>query len=94
MTSLLKEVKQTVKNWWLFAILGILLIIGGIYVITVPVESYVTLSIFFSVMIFVNGIFDVVFSISNSKIINGWGWYLAGGILEILLGIVLMNYPG
>ena len=94
MTGILKEVKRTVKNWWLFVVLGIFFIIGGIWVMTTPLETYITLAIIFSVMIFVNGIFDVVFSISNSKIINGWGWYLAGGILEILLGIVLMNYPG
>lgn len=94
MTSLLKELKQTINHWWLFLILGVLLIIGGIFVFTTPIESYISLSIFFSVMIFFNGIFDVVFSISNHKMLKGWGWYLAGGVLEILLGIFLMYYPG
>lgn len=94
MSGLLKEVKRTVKNWWLFLVLGVLLIIGGIYVLTTPAESYVTLAIFFSVLIFVNGIFDVVFAISNHKIIQGWGWHLAGGVLEIVLGVVLMSHPG
>jgi uncharacterized membrane protein HdeD (DUF308 family) len=88
-----KDLKQTIKNWWLFVILGVLLIIGGIWVMMTPLESYIALAIVFSVMIFVNGIFDVIFSISNSKILKGWGWYLAGGILEILMGIVLMIHP-
>lgn len=93
MASLLKEVKQSIKNWWLFLILGILLIIFGIWVMMTPLESYITLAIFFSVMVFVNGIFDIVFSISNSKVLKGWGWHLTGGILETLLGVVLMIHP-
>ncbi len=89
-----QEVKRSVKNWWLFVVLGIFFIIGGIWVMTTPLESYITLAIFFSVMIFVNGIFDIVFSISNSNMLKGWGWHLAGGILEVLMGIVLMIHPG
>jgi len=89
-----KQVKQTVKNWWLFVILGILLIAAGIYVMTVPVESYITISIFLSIMVLVNGIFDIIFAISNRQLLKGWGWYLSGGILQVILGYVLMNHPG
>jgi uncharacterized membrane protein HdeD (DUF308 family) len=92
--TILKQVKQTVKNWWLFVILGILLIAAGIYVMTVPVESYITLSIFLSIMVLVNGIFDIIFAISNRQLLKGWGWYLSGGILQVILGYVLMNHPG
>lgn len=94
MPGLLKEVKRSVKNWWLFLIMGIFMIIGGIYVMFIPLESYITLSIFFAAMVFVNGIFDIAFSISNYKVLKGWGWHLAGGILETLMGIVLMIHPG
>lgn len=93
MTSLLKEVKRTVKNWWIFLILGIILVIFGIWVMMTPLESYITLAIFFSVMVFVNGIFDIAFSISNSNLLKGWGWHLAGGIFETLLGVILMIHP-
>ncbi len=58
-----------------------------------PEESYVTLAIFFSIMVFLNGVTDSAFSISNSDLIKGWGWHLAGGVLELLLGIFLMIYP-
>jgi len=93
MSSLLKEVKQTIKNWWLFVLMGVLLLIGGVWVMMTPIESFIGLSIVFSVIVFVNGFFDVLFSISNNKILKGWGWYLAGGILEILMGIVLIIHP-
>ena len=93
MAGFIKNAKRTIKNWWLFVILGILLILTGIWVIRTPVESYVSLAILFSIMVFVNGIIDIAFSISNSEYIKGWGWKLAGGILEMLLGVFLMIYP-
>ena len=30
---------------------------------------------------------------SATKIINSWGWYLAGGIIDLLIGIYLVFYP-
>jgi len=94
MTNLLGKVTRTVKHWWLFVILGILMIIGGIWVFRTPLESYVGLSIIFSIMVFVSGTFDVAFSLSNRDILKDWGWHLTGGILKVLLGIVLVIYPG
>ncbi len=92
--NILNRVKQTVKYWWLFVVLGAALIASGIYVMTVPLESYVTLSVFLSIMVLINGIFDIVFAISNRHLLKGWGWYLSGGVLEVLLGYILMNHPG
>lgn len=65
----------------------------GIYVFTVPLETYFTLSILFSLSFMASGIFDIFFSIQNSKSLNGWGWYLVSGILSLLIGIYLIAYP-
>ncbi len=90
----MEEVKSTIKNWWLFLVLGILLIAGGIMLAGDPVDAYIGLSIFASVWIFVSGVFSITFAVSNSQVLPGWGWYLAGGILEFLLGVLLMCFPG
>ncbi len=29
----------------------------------------------------------------NKKTISSWGWYLAGGIIDLLIGIYLVFYP-
>ncbi len=34
-----------------------------------------------------------LFAVGNKKIINSWGWYLAGGIIDLLIGIYLVFYP-
>ena len=93
MPGILKQVKRSIKHWWLFVLLGVFLIIGGIWCLMTPLESYITLAIFFSAMVFVNGVFDVAFSLANSKVLKGWGWHLAGGVFETLIGIVLMIHP-
>ncbi|MFV0390590.1 MAG: HdeD family acid-resistance protein, partial [Paludibacteraceae bacterium] len=36
---------------------------------------------------------DIFFSIKNHKVLNGWGWYLVGGIISFIMGIYLLIYP-
>lgn len=93
MSNILSKSISTIKNWWLFLLSGIVLIVGGFYVSFTPQESYLTLAWVFSILVFINGFSNIVFSISNRKYIPGWGWYLTGGVFEILTGIILISYP-
>ena len=94
MSNFISQSIATIKNWWLFLLSGIVLIAGAIYVFYAPEESYVSLAWLFSILVFVNGFSNVIFSISNRKQLPGWGWYLTGGIFEILTGVILIAYPG
>ncbi len=84
---------QTARQWYLILILGIILIIVGIWVFSTPVLSYATLSLLFAVSFFVTGILEIVYAISNRKEMNNWGWSLVGGIIDLLIGILLMALP-
>jgi|SRR5690606_6041195 len=92
-TTILRTVQSAVRNWWISLLLGILYIIAGIWVFQTPLASYVSLSIIFSVFIFISGISQIIFSISNKENIESWGWYLAGGILDLIIGILLITHP-
>ena len=94
MSNLISEAVSAIKHWWLLLILGIILLGGGIWVAFSPTEGFLALAIVFIALLLVNGIFQIIFSISNSNKMKGWGWYLAGGILEFLIGIYLWSYPG
>jgi len=85
--------ESKIKNWWVSLLIGVLYLIVGFWVFSTPLESYISLSIIFSVFIFVSGIFEIVFAISNRNRVNGWGWYLTGGILDLIIGILLMSNP-
>ncbi len=93
-TNIIEEVKSSVKNWWLSLIMGILFVGVSIMILFNPLQGYEALAIVFSVCMFVCGIFEIIFSISNKKTLSGWGWYLVGGCLDLLLGFLLIGIPG
>lgn len=93
MLTIFQTLTKSVKHWYIPLITGIIFIALGIYIFTVPVETYVVLSLFFSLSFIISGLFDIFFSVRNSKILLGWGWYLVGGLLSLAMGVFLMIYP-
>lgn len=87
--SLLEKSKQAIKYWWLLMLLGIALFVIGIVVFMYPAESYLSLSLVFGLVILASGIFEIVLSTTNKHYITGRGWMLAGGIIEVILGLIL-----
>lgn len=94
MSNLISKVSGTVKNWWVFLIIGILLILSAYWMFSTPVESFVGLATFFSALIFVSGLFSVFFALTNKDDIDNFGLYLASGILDVIVGFILLKYPG
>lgn len=94
MSNLISKVSGTVKNWWVFLVLGILLLISAYWMFSTPVESFIGLASLFSALIFVSGLFSVFFALTNKEDIDNFGLYLAGGILDVIIGFILLKYPG
>ena len=92
-TNFLKVIKNSVKHWYLPLITGILFIAVGILVFATPAESYVALSVIFSISFLITGAFDIFFSISNRNEMEGWGWDLSLGILSLLVGVLMIIHP-
>jgi len=80
------------RNWWLLSIIGIAMTVLGVWVYSNPIENYIALSIMFSVIMLASGISEISFSLSNSKIIKGWGWIFSAGIFDLILGIILITH--
>ena len=93
MSNVIDQITTTIKNWWLYLIFGILLIAFSIWVVMTPLESYLGLAFAFSILVFANGVSHIYFSVSNRKDLDGWGWYLASGIMELIVGLILVVYP-
>ena len=86
----LKEIRTDIKNWWIFLIKGILFIGVGIIVFANTLENYANLAGFFALSMMISGLFQKWFAILNSKEIEGWGWQLAVGIMEFVIGLILI----
>ncbi|MHA7101374.1 HdeD family acid-resistance protein [Roseivirga pacifica] len=91
--GLLQDIKAAANNWWVFIIMGAIFIILGFYIMSVPAESFVALTVLLAIGMFFDGIGDIFFSITNRTRMHGWGWHLAIGCMSALLGISLIMYP-
>lgn len=94
MENAISKIGETLKYWWVGVLLGILFLLLGFWVLQSPIESFVTFAIYFAIAYIISGIGAMAFSISNRESLDGWGWQLAGGILELILGIALLANPG
>ena len=88
--ALLESSKQTIRYWWLLLAVGLLLLAVGILIFLFPARSYLELSMLLGWVILLAGILEVVLSATNRHFITGRGWMLAGGIIEMILGLVLI----
>jgi uncharacterized membrane protein HdeD (DUF308 family) len=90
--TLLDTISKDIRNWWLFLLKGLFLLVVGILVFRYPVSSYVGLSIWFGAAILVSGLAQLFFSLTNTSM-KGWGWTLVSGIIDLIIGVYLLTYP-
>ncbi len=87
---LIERSKEAVRYWWLMLLIGIALLALGILVFVYPAQSYTGMAVVFGWVILASGILEVVLSASNDHFVTGRGWMLAGGIIQIILGLILV----
>ena len=93
MSTVVNTIKSGIKNWWWFLIMGVMSLVAGAAIFAKPAESYITLSVLFSIIMASTGFSQIVFSISERRYLKNWGWTLVSGILDFALGTYLMIYP-
>lgn len=94
LTFWIESSKQAVRYWWLLLLAGIALFVVGMLIFVFPARSYVGMSMLFGWVILLTGILEVLLSTANRHFITGRGWMLAGGIIEIVLGVILILNVG
>ncbi len=93
MTDAISRVAHSVKNWWVLLIMGVLMITGAIWMFKTPIESFAGIVLFFSMLILISGFLSVFFALSNKDDLDNWGIYLTGGILDVVVGVILLKHP-
>lgn len=79
--------------WWMPLITGLICVAIGIWCLCSPVASLETLAYAFAFCIIFAGVFNVTFAFGNTNRNTEWGWSLAIGIFEVLIGIWLYCLP-
>jgi len=79
---------------WLHIVLGVLFILGGIAGLTAPFQTFTVLAGLMGVFLIIKGTFDFALALMLRHDVDLWWMNLIVGILEILLGMWAMGYPG
>lgn len=75
-------------------IVGILSLVAGILVFVFPLESYVTLSVLFGILMVLVGASQLIIASASNNYLMMRGYVIVGGVLDVLLGMFLCLYPG
>ncbi len=91
--SFLNSIKDTIKHWYIPALVGVFFVIVSIVVFTSPAGSLLTLSFLFGLSFVFGGLAEAIFSLVNRRQMENWGWSLAFGIITFVVGISLTTHP-
>ncbi len=86
------DMERARKHWWLFLLLGIVLVIGGITAIAYPCISSVAAVMVLGIILIVSGVFTIIGAFWAGK----WSALLLQllvGILYIMAGIAIRDAP-
>ena len=74
----------------MFLLRGLLFILLGVYMFSAPFRSYVALSLLFGIIVLIAGVVELIHAFSNRHT-RSWWWHLLVGIIDLVLGIVLVS---
>lgn len=81
------------KVWWVALLKGVILLLLSIYVFRYPLDALVGVAFYIGISLLITGIFQAGISVSTRNVDANWGWALAGGLIDILFGFVLLSNP-
>ena len=91
--NLTAKAGRVIRHWWLLMLAGILCVAAGIAVFVFRMESYMSLSIIFGVLMLITGAAQLIIASTSGNYLAMKGYVVVGGILDLLLGIFLCVYP-
>ena len=85
--------KKTTISWWMYLIKGALIVVLGIWMLKMPMESFNAMLLFIGLIIAIGGVLETFLAVYYRKALKEWGWNFSAGILDILVGVLLIANP-
>lgn len=80
--------------WWAVLLRGVFAIVFGIVALVWPSVTVWALVVVFGAYAIVDGISAIIRSVQARKVESGWVWWLLGGVVSLIAGIVAFVWPG
>lgn len=88
------SLKRLSENWWLLLLQGVVSIIFGILMLIQPGATLAVLFVILGWFVLLNGVISIISAIGSAADHRPWGWRFAGGILGVLVGLIILRWPG
>jgi len=82
------------QNWWAVALRGVFAIIFALIALFVPGATILSLVLFFSAYMLVDGVITIVAAVRAASQHQRWGLLVFEGIVDIAVGVIAFLWPG
>jgi len=81
------------KNWWAFALRGVLGILFGLIAFVLPGVTMLSLVIVFAAYAIMDGVFAIIAAVRAAEHHQRWTLFLLEGVIGILAGVLAFVWP-
>lgn len=81
------------KNWWAFAIRGVLGIVFGLIAFVLPGVTMLSLVIVFAAYAITDGVFAIIAAVRAAEQHQRWTLFLLEGVIGIVAGVAAFLWP-
>jgi uncharacterized membrane protein HdeD (DUF308 family) len=82
------------RNWWAFAIRGVLGIAVGLITFVIPAATMLALVLLFAVYMLLDGVFSIVAAVRAARQHDRWGLLALEGVADLVAGAIAVLWPG
>ncbi len=80
-------------SFWSF-LSAIVSVLAGIYILYQPLSGMLSLTLVLAAFFFAQGVTQIFASLSHRRVLRSWGWVLLSGIIDLILGgIIISGWP-
>jgi uncharacterized membrane protein HdeD (DUF308 family) len=81
------------RNWWMFAVRGVVAVIFGIVALARPGQTLQALVLAFGAFALVDGIFAIFAGIASYRYFERWWAVLLEGVVGVVIGLLTFFWP-
>lgn len=82
------------KNWWVLTVNGLLAILFGGLAIFATETMLLSISMYFGLLVLIGGVLLLLGALDQKRKQKSYSVMLTEGIISVILGILIMIYPG
>jgi uncharacterized membrane protein HdeD (DUF308 family) len=85
--------KKLIRSWWAYLLNGILFILLGTWMLTMPAESFKAYTKLIGIIVGAGGLAELIFSVYYRKKHEEWVWNATGGLMDLIIGALILFNP-